>query len=168
MMKDRMSVFEPTICESFRSDLAGNGQQPYLCVTGSAEFHRQAFWCEIEKTGHVVRRFMEDRTLLDVVRAGSASAVIYEVPARREGVIQFLNQLAELNHDACVILVGPEIGAELVAQCLQKGAIDYLTIPIIAKPSVPYATCHMNSYNRTICLPANATRSSIGIEISWP
>jgi diguanylate cyclase (GGDEF)-like protein len=132
MMKDRMSVFEPTICESFRSNLAGNGQQPYLCVTGSAEFHRQAFWCEIEKTGHVVRRFMEERALLDVVRAGVASAVIYEVPASCEGVIQFLNQLAELNHDACVILVGPEIGAELVAQCLQKGAFDYLTIPIIA------------------------------------
>lgn len=131
MMKDRMSVFEAAIRES--SPRSTTEDQPsYVCVSGSPEFHRQALWRHIEEAGHAVRRFTEDRALLDAIRSGSPSAIVYEMPARREGAIQFLNQLTELKHDACVIVVGPEIGAELVAQCLRCGAFDYLTVPVAA------------------------------------
>lgn len=129
MTTDRMSAFEPAIHESFR---ATEDQPSYACVSGSPEFHCQAIWRHIEGASHAVRRFTEESALFDAIRAGSAAAIIYEVPARREGAIQFLNQLAELSHDACVILIGPEIGAELVAQCLRGGAYDYLTIPVAA------------------------------------
>jgi diguanylate cyclase (GGDEF)-like protein len=131
-MKDRMSEFKAAICDSSRSYPAREDQSSYVCVSGRHEFHRQALWCHIEEAGHAVRRFTEDLALLDAVRARSPSAIVYEIPARCEGAIQFPNQLAELNHDACVILVGPEIGAELVAQCLRYGAFDYLTVPVAA------------------------------------
>ena len=111
---------------------AKENQPSYVFVSGSPELHRQAFWRHIEEAGHTVRRFTEDRALLDAVRAGSPSAIVYEIPARHEGAIQFLNQLTELKHDACVIVVGPEIGAELVAQCLRYGVFDYLTVPVAA------------------------------------
>jgi len=114
------------------SRCATEDQPSYVCVSGSPEFHRQALWRHIEEAGHAVRRFTEDRALLDAVRADSPSAIVYEIPLRREGAIQFLNQLAELNHDACVIVIGPEIGAALVAQCLRFGAFDYLTVPVAA------------------------------------
>ena len=132
MITDRMSAFEAAIRESSPSRSATEDQPSYVCVSGSPEFHRQTLWRHIEEAGHAVRRFTEDRALLDAVRAGSPTAIVYEMPARREGAIQLLNQLAELNHDACVIVVGPEIGAELVAQCLRFGAFDYLTVPIAA------------------------------------
>jgi diguanylate cyclase (GGDEF)-like protein len=127
-----MSAFEAAIRESSRSRFATEDQPSYVCVSGSPEFHRQALWRQIEEAGHTVRRFTEDRALLDAARADSPSAIVYEVPARREGAKQFLNQLAKLNHDACVIVIGPEIGAELVAQCLRYGAFDYLTVPVTA------------------------------------
>lgn len=132
MMMDRMSEFEAAIRESSRSRPTTKDQPSYVCVLGSLEFHRQALWQHIEEAGYAVRRFTEDRALLDAVGADSPSAIVYEIPARREKAIQFLNQLGELNHDACVIVIGPEIGAELVAQCLRYGAFDYLPVPVVA------------------------------------
>src|SRR5512140_597395 len=130
MEMDRMSTFDAANIESSISRRATEHQSSYVCVSGSLEFHRLGVWQNIEEAGHAVRRFTEDLGLFEAVRAGSPSAIVYENSARRNGVIEFLNRLAELNHDACVIIVGPEIGAELVAQCLRHGAFDYLTIPV--------------------------------------
>jgi len=130
MTKDRMSEFEAAICESSHSRRAPQDQPSYVCVSGSPEFHRQALGRHLEEAGYAVRRFTEDRALFDAVRAGSPSAIVYKIPARRERAIQFLNQLTELKQDTCVIVIGPEIGAELVAQCLRYGAFDYLTVPV--------------------------------------
>ena len=130
MITDRMSAFEAAIRE--RSPSVTENPPSYVYVSGSLGFHRQALWRHIEDAGHAIRRFTEDGALLDAVRVDSPAAIIYEVPVRREGAIQFLYQLAELNHDACVIMIGPEIGAELVAQCLRVGAFDYLTGPVAA------------------------------------
>lgn len=88
MTMDRMSAFGTAIRDSSRSDLATEDQPSCVCVSGSPEFHRQALWRHIEEAGHAVRRFTEDRALLDAVRAGSPSAIVYEIPARREGAIQ--------------------------------------------------------------------------------
>jgi diguanylate cyclase (GGDEF)-like protein len=132
MTKDRMSAFEATTLESSCSRSATEGQPSYICVSGSPEFHSQALCRHIEEAGHVVHRFTEDHALFNHIRTGSPSAIVYEMPARSERAIQFLNQLTELKHDACVIVVGTEIGAELVAQCLRYGAFDYLTVPVAA------------------------------------
>lgn len=130
MKQDRMSGFDVAIPQSSCSQRDTEDQSSCVCVLGSQEFHREALGRHIEEAGYVVRRFTEDRALLDTLSAGSPAAIVYEIPARREGAIQLLNQLAELNHDACVIVVGPEIGAELVAHCLRSGAFDYLTVPV--------------------------------------
>ena len=132
MVRDMMSAIDGASRESYGSRITTEDQPSYVCVSGSPEFHRQAFWRHIEEAGHAVRRFTDDRALLDAVRAGSPSAIVYEMPARREGAIRFLHQLTELKHDFCVIVVGPEIGAELVAQCLRYGAFDYLAVPVSA------------------------------------
>lgn len=131
METDRMSALEAAI-HNPSSKSTTEDHSSCVCVSGSPEFHRQALWQHIEDAGHALRRFTEDMALLDAVRTGSPSAIVYEVPARCEGAIEFLNQLTELKRDACVILIGPEIGAELVAQCLRYGAFDYLTIPVVA------------------------------------
>ena len=112
MNNDRMSTVEAAICDSSRSDPTRQNQPSHVCVSGRPEFHHQALWRDLEQAGHAVHRFTEDLALLDAVGASSPSAIVYEIPAGGERAVQFLNQLAKLNHDACVILVGPEIGAE--------------------------------------------------------
>jgi diguanylate cyclase (GGDEF)-like protein len=52
------------------------------------------------------------------------------VSAAIEPVFELLNRLAGQESDACVILIGPEIGAGQVARCLREGAFDYLTVPV--------------------------------------
>ena len=113
MNKDRMSTVETAIRNSSRSDPTRLNQPFSVCVSGRPEFHHQALWRHLEEAGHAVYRFTEDLAFLDAVGACSPSAIVYEVPAGR-GAVQFLNQLAKLNHDACVILIGPEIGAALM------------------------------------------------------
>jgi diguanylate cyclase (GGDEF)-like protein len=129
---DRTSGFKAPILEHPRKQTATEDRVTHVFVSGSAAFHRQALWHHIEKAGHTLSRFTEDDALLDAVNADAPSAIVYEVPAEREGVMQFLSRVTELKHDACVLVVGPEIGAELVAHCLRDGAFDYLTVPVTA------------------------------------
>ena len=146
MNNDRMSTVEAAICDSSLRDLTRLNQPSSVCVSGRPEFHHQALWRYLEQAGHAVHRFTEDLALLDAVGASSPSAIVYETPAGREHAVQFLNQLAKLNHDACVILVGPEVGAESVAHCLRSGAYDYLTLPV--SPARLMTSLHDGLVNR--------------------
>lgn len=132
MHDDRTSGFKAPILEHPHRQTATEDRVTRVYVSGRAAFHRQALWHHLEKAGYTLSRFTEDGALLDAVNADAPSAIVYEVPAEREGVMQFLTRVTELKHDPCVLVVGPEIGAELVAQCLRSGAYDYLTVPVAA------------------------------------
>src|SRR5689334_5452180 len=43
---------------------------------------------------------------------------------------RLLDHIRDRESDLCVILIGPELGAESVSECLRNGAFDYLTSPI--------------------------------------
>jgi diguanylate cyclase (GGDEF)-like protein len=102
---------------------------PCLFVAGRAAFQRKKIWNGLEAAGNIVRRFTGPAALLAAIRATPPDAILCEVAAAPEPVFELLNQLACLESDACVILIGPEIGADQVAQCLRDGAFDYLTVP---------------------------------------
>jgi len=129
MTTDNMSTLEAAVHEPSSKSTAED-HRLHVCVSGSPDFHRQALWRHLEGTGHSLGRFTDDRALLEAITTDFPSAMVYEMPATREGAIEVLNQLTELKQDACVILIGPEIGAELVAECLRYGAFDYLTVPV--------------------------------------
>lgn len=105
---------------------------PCLFVAGGASFQRKKVWDGLEASGYIVSRFTEPAALLAAISATPPDAILCEVPAEPEPVFELLNQLAELESDACVILLGPEIGADQVARCLKDGAFDYLTAPATA------------------------------------
>jgi len=63
-------------------------------------------------------------------REEAPDAVIYEVRRGDRRVLQFLQQLAADGCDACVIVIGPDQPADVVAQLLRSGAFDYLTMPV--------------------------------------
>ena len=130
MHDDRTSGFKAPILEHPHRQTATEDRVTRVYVSGRAAFHRQALWHHLEKAGYTLSRFTENGALLDAVNADAPSAIVYEVPAEREGVMQFLTRVTELKHDPCVLVVGPEIGAELVAHCLRSGAYDYLTVPV--------------------------------------
>jgi diguanylate cyclase (GGDEF)-like protein len=105
------------------------GRSHCLFISGRAEFQRKYVWKDLEESGNIVRRYTEPAALLAAVKSTAPDAILCEVAAGPEPVFELLNRLAGLESDACVILIGPEIGAEQVARCLRDGAFDYLTVP---------------------------------------
>lgn len=103
-------------------------RRPCLFVAGHAAFQRKAVWTRLEASGNRVCRFTGPATLLAAIGSTSPDAIFCEVAAVPEPAFELLNRLAGLESDACVILIGPDLGAEQVARCLRDGAFDYLTV----------------------------------------
>ena len=57
-------------------------------------------------------------------------AIIWAIEDPQDGTMPLLDQLRDRESDLCVILIGPELGAECVSQCLRNGAFDYLAVPV--------------------------------------
>lgn len=108
------------------------GSSSCLFVLGGAAFQRKKVWGGLESSGYLVSRFSEPAALLAAIGAAPPDAIFCEVSAEPEPVFELLDRLAGLESDACVILIGPEIGADRVARCLKDGAFDYVTAPATA------------------------------------
>ena len=102
---------------------------PCLFVAGHAAFQRKAVWTRLEASGNRVCRFTGSAALLAAIESASPDVIFCEVNAVPEPTFELLNRLAAVQSDACVILMGPDLGAEKVARCLRDGAFDYLTVP---------------------------------------
>lgn len=109
---------------------SAESRSPSLFVMGAAAFHRKRVWKGLEESGYRLRRFAGSAALHAAIEATPPDAILCEVSAATEPVFELLNRLAGLETDACVILIGPEIGAGQVARCLREGAFDYLTVPV--------------------------------------
>ena len=107
---------------------AVEGRLPSLFVAGRAAFHRKNMWKSLEASGNRVCRFTGTAALLKAVGTTPPDAILCEVAGALEPGLEFLSHLAALESDACVILIGPELGAAQVARCLRDGAFDYLTV----------------------------------------
>ena len=105
------------------------GRSSCVFVVGRAAFQRKKIWKSLEESENRVRRFTGPAALLAAIESTSPDAIFCEVNAAPEPVFQLLNRLAGVESDACVILMGPDLGAEQVARCLRDGAFDYLTVP---------------------------------------
>ena len=104
-------------------------RRPCLFVVGHAAFQRKAVWKRLEASGNHVCRFAGPAALLATIESTSPDVIFCEVTAAPEPAFELLNRLAAVQSDACVILMGPDLGAEQVARCLRDGAFDYLTVP---------------------------------------
>ena len=107
-------------------------RRPCLFVAGPAAFQRKAVWKRLEASGNRVLRLTGPAAALAAIESTSPDVIFCEVTAAPEPVFELLNRLAAVENDACVILMGPDLGAEQVARCLRDGAFDYLTVPASA------------------------------------
>jgi diguanylate cyclase (GGDEF)-like protein len=57
-------------------------------------------------------------------------ALVWAVEGPKNDAMQLLDQLRNRKSDLCVILIGPELGAERVSECLRNGVFDYLAEPV--------------------------------------
>ncbi|MDO8357232.1 MAG: diguanylate cyclase [Nitrospirota bacterium] len=105
-------------------------RRPCLFVAGRAAFQRKTVWTRLEASGNQVCRFTGPAALLAAIESTSPDAIFCEVTTAPEPAFELLNRLAAVQSDACVILMGPDLGAEQVARCLRDGAFDYLTVPV--------------------------------------
>ena len=111
---------------------AADDRRPCLFVAGSGAFQRKKIWTSLEESGNTVHRFTGPVALLLAMGSTPPDAILCEMAAAPEPVFELLSHLARLESDACVILIGPEIGAGQVARCLRDGAFDYLTVSALA------------------------------------
>jgi diguanylate cyclase (GGDEF)-like protein len=58
--------------------------------------------------------------------------LLYQVGARFADTVKVLDRVFKHRRDLCVILIGPDIGADHAARLLRKGAYDYLAWPCSA------------------------------------
>ena len=108
------------------------GRSFCLFVVGRAVFQRKKIWKSLEESGNRVCRFTEPAAALAAIGTRSPDAILCEVTMPIEPIFELLDRLAGMESDACVILIGPDLGAEQVARSLRGGAFDYLTAPVPA------------------------------------
>jgi len=114
------------------SHQAEEGRSSCLFVVVRAAFQRKKIWKFLEESGNFVCRFIEPTAVLAAIGTISPDVILCEVAVSTEPVFELLNRLAGVESDACVILIGPDLGVEQVAQSLRSGAFDYLTAPVPA------------------------------------
>ncbi len=82
----------------------------------------------LQSSGHLVRWAPRPPRGDGWAVSSPPEALILEVRRGDRHVLPFLQRLAAEECDACVILIGPEQPADVVAQLLRSGAFDYCTL----------------------------------------
>jgi diguanylate cyclase (GGDEF)-like protein len=86
---------------------------------------------ELSHTGYQARPVSTSMEVLDCLdEQPPVEALVWAIEGPQDNAMQLLDQLRDRESDLCVILIGPELGAECVSQCLRNGAFDYLAVPV--------------------------------------
>jgi diguanylate cyclase (GGDEF)-like protein len=91
---------------------------------------RPALFREIARSGGNVLLATSEAEALQWISKQPVDALLYAVTGSGMQAARFLDRLRARQCDACVILAGPDLGAEQTASLLRAGAFDYLTVPV--------------------------------------
>jgi diguanylate cyclase (GGDEF)-like protein len=103
---------------------------PILLVASPA-VRRAPVWAKlgqgsVQSCGH--KEFSAHRHL-----SSERSLLIYHIGGRVMDTLRFLDHVATVQSDLCIILLGKQIGSDPVARFLRQGAFDYVTWPCSAE-----------------------------------
>jgi len=85
----------------------------------------------VANAGYQAKQVRSSAEILDGLdRHQPAEALLWTIERSSAEAIRLLDRLRDRESDLCVILIGPELGAECVSECLRNGAFDYLVTPI--------------------------------------
>ncbi|HZS12471.1 MAG TPA: diguanylate cyclase [Nitrospirales bacterium] len=100
-----------------------------VAVVGRDRTLREAIAARVAAAGYAVSAGRVERQRSEALSGGCDALVV--LASRTDGhALQVLEKLREHQSDACVIVAGPDPGADDVALLLRAGAYDYLTTPI--------------------------------------
>lgn len=84
----------------------------------------------LARAGYVIVRAETEGEALKRIAGSPPEAVLYGIARPGPHSVRFINRLRAKASDACIIVTGPDQGAEHTARLLKAGAFDYLTQPV--------------------------------------
>lgn len=103
-----------------------NAHIPVVLAAGAA-VRRAKLWSRWPDLA--IRSYSREEFAADVSPTSEMAIVLYQLDRGFAKTLRFLDEMARAQSDRCVILLGPDIPADRVAQLLRHGAFDYLTWP---------------------------------------
>jgi diguanylate cyclase (GGDEF)-like protein len=104
---------------------------PIVLIKADGMHMQEVLFRRLSKTRYKVRPVSTSMEVLEYLDEHlPVEALIWAIEGSKDEVMQLLDQLRDRESDLCVILIGPELGAECVSQCLRNGAFDYLAVPV--------------------------------------
>lgn len=100
-----------------------------ILLVGTAALHRDPHWVQLARYGFQFIPVKKRDFSLDTDQAADIQAIIYQVGAETAETMAFLDDIAERESDLCIILVGRNRNADVVARFLRRGSFDYLNWP---------------------------------------
>ncbi len=105
--------------------------QPTVLIKAEGMQTQQVLFERLSQSGYKARSVSTSMEVLECLdEQRPVEALIWEMEGPEDESMQLLDELRDRQSDLCVILIGPELGAECVSQCLRNGAFDYLAVPV--------------------------------------
>lgn len=106
--------------------------QPTVLMKAGRVHMQEVLSQRLSQTGYQARPVSTSMEVLDcLAQKPPVEALVWAIEGAEEEVMHLLNALRDRESDLCVILIGPELGAERVSACLRNGAFDYLAMPVL-------------------------------------
>jgi DNA-binding NtrC family response regulator len=105
--------------------------QPTVLMKADGMHMQEVLFQRLSQTGYKAKSVSTSREVLECLdEQPPVEALVWVIGGPKDDAMQLLDQLRDRESDLCVILIGPELGAECVSQCLRSGAFDYLAAPV--------------------------------------
>ena len=99
----------------------------HIALVADPEMCRAKVWKKL--AGLKVDAFNRRVYSVETRLPADVPVLLYQVGARFADTVKVLDRVFKHRRDLCVILIGPDIGADRAARLLRKGAYDYLAWP---------------------------------------
>jgi diguanylate cyclase (GGDEF)-like protein len=99
----------------------------HIALVADPEVCRAKVWSKLSGTN--VHAFNRRECSLETWLPADVPVLLYQVGPRFADAVRLLDRVLRHRRDLCVILIGPDIGADRTARLLRKGAYDYLAWP---------------------------------------
>jgi diguanylate cyclase (GGDEF)-like protein len=99
----------------------------HIALAADPDVCRAKVWTKLP--GMKVDVFNRRERSVEVRLPADVPVLLYQVGPRFADTVKLLDRVFRNRRDLCVILIGPDIGADRTARLLRKGAYDYLAWP---------------------------------------
>lgn len=104
--------------------------RPIVLLKNSGAGLHHSLMQRLTEAGYAPRPVQTMPEVFQAAEHPSVDALLWPIDDCEIEAMDLLEQLRNRESDLCVIILGPELGAERVSACLRNGAFDFLALPI--------------------------------------